>query len=134
VVRKIWCGKVGSVFFLIKIKMKIEKYSFGYITINGKEYTKDVIIFPDNVFCPWWREEGHSLSLRDLKNVIELSPSLLIVGTGAYGVMKVPEKTLEKLKKKNINVILAKTGEAVELYNENFQKNKKTIACLHLTC
>jgi len=114
--------------------MKIDKYNFGSITINGKEYTKDVIVFPDNIFCPWWREEGHSLSLRDLKKVIELSPSLLIVGTGAHGIMKVPEETLEKLKKKNINVILAKTGEAVELYNEKHKEEKNIIACLHLTC
>ncbi len=114
--------------------MKIDKYNFGSITINGKEYTKDVIIFPDNIFCPWWREEGHSLSLRDLKNVVELHPSLLIVGTGAYGVMKVPEKTIKELKEIKIKVIIAKTGEAVKLYNEKHKEEKSIIACLHLTC
>jgi hypothetical protein len=114
--------------------MIIGKYSFGSITIDSKEYTKDVIIFPDRVFCPWWREKGHSLSLKDLKEVINSNPTILIIGTGAYGAMDVPEETLEKLKEYNIETILAKTDEAVRLYNENQKKNKNAIACLHLTC
>ncbi|MBN1695228.1 hypothetical protein JW879_07505 [candidate division WOR-3 bacterium] len=114
--------------------MMIEKYSFGSITINGQEYTKDVIIFPDTVLSPWWREEGHSLSLKDLKEATEAKPSLLIIGTGAYGGMNIPNETLKKLEEKNIDTIFAKTGEAVKLYNEKIQATKKVIACLHLTC
>ena len=114
--------------------MRIEKYSFGSITIDGKEYRKDVIILPDRVFSPWWREEGHSLSLKDLKEAIEAKPSLLIIGTGAYGVMNIPNEILEKLKEKNIDTVFTKTGEAVKIYNEKLQENKSIIACLHLTC
>ena len=114
--------------------MKIEKYSFGSITINGKEYTKDVIIFPDKVLSPWWREEGHSLSLKDLKDVIESAPNLLIIGTGAYGAMDIPKEILQKLKEKNIETVSAKTEEATKLYNEKLEENKNIIACFHLTC
>jgi hypothetical protein len=114
--------------------MRIEKYSFGSITINGKVYTKDVIIFSNKVFSPWWREEGHSLSLKDLKEAIDAKPSLLIIGTGAYGVMNIPDETLKILEEKNINTVYAKTGEAVKIYNEKLQENKNIIACLHLTC
>jgi hypothetical protein len=117
-----------------KDEMKIEKYSFGSITIAGKEYTKDVIIFPNKVFSPWWREKGHSLSLKDLKEAIDAKPSLLIIGTGAYGVMHIPDETLKKLKEKNIDTVFVKTGEAVKLYNEKVRDNKNVIACLHLTC
>jgi hypothetical protein len=114
--------------------MKIEKYRFGSITIEGKEYTKDVIILSDKVFSPWWREEGHSLSLKDLKEAIDERPQLLIIGTGAYGVMNIPKETLMSLKEKNIETISAKTGEAVKIYNEKLQENKNIVACLHLTC
>lgn len=114
--------------------MKIEKYSFGSITIEGEEYIKDVIIFPDRVFSPWWREEGHSLSLKDLKEAIDAKPSLLIIGTGAYGAMNIPEETLQRLKENNIETVCTKTGEAVKIYNEKLPKNKNTVACLHLTC
>lgn len=114
--------------------MQIEKYSFGSIVINGKKYNKDVIIFPDRVFSPWWREEGHNLSIKDLEKVIEEKPSLVIIGTGANGVMRVPEETLEGLKQKDIEPIVTKTGEAVKIYNEKTKKDEEVIACLHLTC
>jgi hypothetical protein len=114
--------------------MTIEKYDFGSITINAKEYTKDVIIFPDKVLCPWWRKEGHSLSLNDLKEATKSNPNIIIIGTGAYGAMNVPEETLKKLKEQNIKTLTAKTADAVEIYNEYIQKNKNIIACLHLTC
>ena len=118
----------------IVTNMEIEKYSFGSITINGKEYNKDVIIFKDKVFSPWWREEGHNLSVKDLHKAIEEKPSSIIIGTGADGVMKVPGETLEELEKKNIEPIVTKTGKAVKIYNEKIRKDEDVIACLHLTC
>ena len=114
--------------------MKIDRYVFGSITINGKEYKKDVIIFPDRVFSPWWRENGHDLSLKDLAKVIEFKPNLVIIGTGAQGIMKTPRETLKELKKYSIETITAKTEEAVKLYNKSIQNNKNVVACLHLTC
>jgi len=113
--------------------MKIEHYSFGTITIDGKSYTSDVIIYPEKVDSSWWRQQGHSLHIVDLKDVIPAGPEILIVGTGHSGAMVVPEETLSYLKSKGIDVHIARTDKAVELFNK-FQKNKKTIAALHLTC
>ena len=113
--------------------MKIEHYSFGTITIDGKSYTSDVIIYPERVVSSWWRKQGHSLHIVDLKDVIPAGPEILIVGTGHSGAMVVPEETLSHLKSKGIDVHIARTDKAVELFNK-FQKNKKTIAVLHLTC
>lgn len=114
--------------------MRIEKYSFGSITINDKEYYKDVIVFQDKVFSPWWREEGHNLSVKDLKKAIDAGPNSIIIGTGAQGIMKVPEETLKKLKELKIKTITAKTPDAVKIYNKKIKNNENVIACLHLTC
>ena len=113
--------------------MKIEHYSFGTITIDGKSYTSDVIIYPERVDSSWWRKQGHSLHIVDLKDVIPAGPEILIVGTGHSGAMVVPEETLSYLKSMGIDVHIARTDKAVELFNI-FQKNKKTIAVLYLTC
>jgi len=113
--------------------MKIEHYSFGTITIDGKSYASDVIIYPERIDSSWWRKQGHSLHIVDLKDVIPAGPEILIVGTGHSGAMVVPEETLSYLKSKGIDVHIARTDKAVELFNK-FQKNKKTIAALHLTC
>ncbi len=113
--------------------MKIEHNSFGNITIDGQTYTSDVIIFPDRVNSSWWRKEGHLLQVTDLKDVIKTKPEVLIVGTGAYGAMKVPEQTIEHLKSNGIEVYIENTKKAVELYNKISSK-KPAIAALHLTC
>jgi len=70
----------------------IESYTFGNIKINGKSYTSDVIIYEDRVDGNWWRKEGHSLHPEDLKEMVKEKPEVIIIGTGAYGVMKIPKK------------------------------------------
>ena len=113
--------------------MRVTHYSFGEITIDGKTFTSDVIIYPARVDSSWWRKEGHSLCISDLSEVIKAKPDILIVGTGHSGAMDVPQETLSHLESQGITVRVAKTGEAVELLN-TLGRDKKTIAALHLTC
>lgn len=113
--------------------MKITHYSFGRITVNGNTYTSDVIIYPDRVDSSWWRKEGHLLQTADIKDVMTAKLPVLIIGTGAYGAMKVPEKTLDYLKSNGVEVHYYNTGKAVELYNRIAPK-KPAVAALHLTC
>lgn len=108
----------------------IENYSFGRITVNGKTYTSDVLITGDTVLN-WWRKEGHVLNPEDLTAIVQANPEVLIVGTGAYGVMKVPEKTVQFIKGHNITLIVEKTGKAVDTFNS--MAGKKA-AAFHLTC
>lgn len=113
--------------------MRVESYSFGRITVGGKAYTADLIIYPDRVEQPWWRKEGHSLAIDDLTGVIGARPDVLFVGTGAYGVMKVPAETVRFLRENGIAVEAATTPEAVEMFN-SAPKGRKVVAALHLTC
>jgi hypothetical protein len=113
--------------------MKITHYSFGEITVDGKTYTSDVIIFPERVNSSWWRKEGHLLQIADLTDIMSAGLPVLIIGTGFYGTMQVPKKTLEYLKSNKIEVYFDNTQKAVNLFNEISSK-KPTIAALHLTC
>ena len=113
--------------------MKISHYSFGRIVIDGHTYTSDLIIYPDRVNPSWWRKEGHLLQIEDLADIMIAKPSVLIIGTGAYGIMKVPGKTLEYLNSKGVEVHIHDTKKAVEFYNMIASK-KPAIAALHLTC
>jgi hypothetical protein len=113
--------------------MKLEHYSFGRITIDGKTYTSDVIIYPGRVDSSWWRKEGHYLQVVDLTDVINAKPEVLIIGTGYSGVMVVPKETVTHLESKGIEVHVARSEKAVEMFNK-LQKEKLVIAALHLTC
>ena len=115
------------------MKMKITNYKFGEITIDGKKFRHDVIIYPDRVDANWWRKEGHKLAIEDLKEVLEDLPEILIIGTGANGVMKVPSDVKRQLESKGIHVIIEKTDRACMKYNE-LEKKEKVVIALHLTC
>ncbi len=111
----------------------IDSYSFGEIIIDGEEYSNDVKIFPEKVKGNWWRKESHSLHPEDIEDVIEESPEILIVGTGSYGRVSIPDKTRDFLESKGIDLVDKETDEACEAYNE-LKNEKKVVAALHLTC
>lgn len=114
--------------------MKVESYSFGAIIIDGKKYRSDVIIYPDKIDASWWRKEGHALYVEDLKAALELCPDVIVVGTGYYGVMKIPRKTEEFITSRGIQLIAQRTEEAYKIFNELSSSDKKVIGAFHLTC
>ncbi len=112
--------------------MRIDSYSFGQVVIDGKKFTKDVIIFADRVSCPWWRRQGHVLAPEDLEAALSAAPEILIIGSGYSAAMRVPDSTLAFLKTKGIEARVEKTEKAVEIFNRSAGSN--VAAALHLTC
>ncbi len=111
----------------------IDSYSFGTITIDGQKFTKDLIIYPDHITSNWRRKTGHLLTEDDITEVIDYKPEVLIIGTGANGLMKVDDRVKEKLKALGIEFVIKKTAEAITEYSRVY-KDKKVVAALHLTC
>lgn len=109
----------------------IERYDFGRIVIDGKTYSRDVIIFPDRVLGGWWRKEGHGIDIEDLKDVIEFKPEILVIGNGYSGRLRVKDETLKSLKSAGIEVILGDTKKACDILNS---KGKSAVGAFHLTC
>ena len=114
--------------------MHIDSYKFGGIVIDGVSYTKDCLIIGGVVKSNWWRQDGHSLSIYDLRDVIEAEPAILVIGSGASGMMDVPESTQQVLKDFGIESEVYDTGGAVKRFNELAQKGENVAAALHLTC
>lgn len=111
----------------------IESYSFGRIIIDGQVYTSDIIIYPDKIDSSWWRLKGHLLQIDDLRDILNYKPEVLVVGTGAHGLMEVSDELKQLLKEKRIEIIIKFTEEACNNYNE-LKKKKKVIGAFHLTC
>ena len=111
----------------------IDSYNFGQIVINGKKYTSDVIILPDRVQGDWWRKESHELTLRDINGIMNENPEILLVGTGAPGMMRVLPEVEREAEARNIQLIVLPTAEACEIYNQ-LSPTQRVVAMLHLTC
>ena len=111
----------------------IDSYQFGLIVIDGKKYTSDVIIFPDRVRDNWWRRTGHQLCLEDIAEVIAEKSELLVIGTGASGLMEILPEVEQILEAQGTKLIAADTDKAHHIYNQSRQC-QRVVAALHITC
>lgn len=112
---------------------KVKNYSFGKMEVDGERYSKDLVLLPDRVESNWWRERGHRLAVEDLQEVFDAAPDVLVVGTGAYGAMKVPDETRRAIEAEGIELHIAQTGDAWRTYNR-LQEQRRAAGAFHLTC
>jgi len=111
----------------------IDSYQFGLIVVSGKKYTSDVIIFPDRVRDNWGRKTGHQLCLKDIGEVMTENLEVLVVGTGASGLMEVLPEVGRNVKTQDIKLIVEATDKACHTYN-HICHSRRAIAVLHITC
>ena len=113
----------------------IESTSFGAMTIDGRNYTSDLIIFPNGrIKDGWWRRSGHVLSVDDILALVDASPQCIVAGTGTSGRMRPDSDVAPFLNERGIDFIAAPTGRAAEIYNQKINAERKVGACFHLTC
>lgn len=111
----------------------IDKYRFGRIVINGQPYNKDLLICPDRLHEDWWRRQGHSLAPEDLAVALTPDTRTLLIGCGAFGVLKIPEATRTWLAGQGVELCALKSGRACEYYNSLTDKTGVVFG-IHLTC
>lgn len=116
--------------------MRFDKFSFGSVQIDGRTYHNDVVIDGDEIRK---RKKNPSKQFREQfghtpLSVLEKIPwkcRRLVIGTGAYGRLPVMEEVRSQAARKNINLLVLPTIEAIEVLN---QGPKDTNAILHVTC
>ena len=111
---------------------RLEGYEFGRVIVDGEEQTRDVIVLPGRVVSNWWRNDGHSLVLDDLDDVLDELPERLVVGTGHDGRMRPDPAAIQELRERGVEVEVLRTPEAVRRYGE--LNPAAAAAALHLTC
>ena len=117
----------------MRCQPRIETIRFGKIIIDGHAYNRDVIVLPDRVLPNWWRVEGHLLSYEDLQQALMAPPEVLVIGTGIFGRMQVPDEVRESVEEQGIELQALATREACALYNQ-LSQDKLVVAALHITC
>jgi len=112
----------------------INSTSFGTISIDGKTYHSDVIIYPDGrVADSWWRTSGHRLTFGDIQLLADSKPEVIVAGTGVNGRMIPDPNMASLLGEMGIEFMAAPNEEALKLYNQQVRV-RKTGGCFHLTC
>ena len=114
--------------------MAIDDYTFGRIVVDGRAFGSDCLIIGGEVVPHWRRGHGHKLGPEDLDRVIEAAPAILVVGTGASGMMRISDRTRRLLRENNIELEAFETGAAVARFNELCESGASVAAALHVTC
>ena len=114
--------------------MRIETYEFGRLRVDGRDFSSDLIVRPEGVEAPWWRQEGHRLAAVDLAAVLAAGPEVLVIGTGSLGRMEVPAHTRTALEEQGIQVHALPTAQAVQLFNRLDADGSRPVGAFHLTC
>jgi hypothetical protein len=116
--------------------MRIEKFSFGSIRIDGVTYEHDVVIDRGEVRkrkkkpSKQFREEfGHTPV--SIEEDIPWHCRRLVIGTGSTGALPVMDQVKREAKRRKIMLIILPTEDAIE---EIQQSPRTTNAILHITC
>lgn len=118
----------------VRGKQMIESYSFGNMKVRGEDHRNDLKIIDRQIVGNWWRREGHALYPEDIDDILYSAAETLVVGTGAYGNMKITEEAAKTVEGKGIKLVAAPTKEAVTIFNNLNSQGKKVAGAFHLTC
>lgn len=114
--------------------MAIDAYAFGRMQINGKTYTTDLFILPGGrVREHWWRRRGHAVGMADLVPVLSARPAVLVIGTGASGMMRPDPGLSADLASEGIRLVAIPSADAVRHFNA-LPPETRVAAAFHLTC
>jgi len=117
---------------------KIQETRFGSITIGEQIYGNDVLIRLDGQVKKRKKKlskaiygTSHVISLEEAQHIYQEGAERLIVGTGQFGMAKLSEDADAFFEKRNCQVELLPTPEALEVWN---QAEGAVIAVFHVTC
>jgi hypothetical protein len=112
----------------------IDHYEFGRVRIGDKTVTSDIIVFPEHFEDHWWRKQGHELAVEDLASVTAFKPEVLVVGTGYFGRMQVPQTTEDFLAGFGVQLLALPTSDAIKKFNTLQRQCAAIVGAFHLTC
>ncbi len=107
---------------------KIQEYKLGSFIIDGRQFLGNVKIINGKVRY-WEKPENQNLAINDLQEIISLNPEFLIIGTGAAGLLKVPDHVKQEAAGRGISVFIGKTQDMVKKFNE-LEKQKKNLCAI----
>jgi len=114
----------------------ITHYSFGKMTIDGKDYDGDLVLLPNGEVKGWPIDLGtHMLQPDDLVPLLNEQVKTVIIGTGNAGAVELDDEIqtlLDDLRQKGVRIFIENTVEAVKQFNASPKEG--LLACFHLNC
>ena len=120
------------------MKPKIDSTKFGSVTVNGKEFSNDIIIrLNGNVekrkkkLSKKRYGSSHTISLEEAEHIFEPEVRKLIIGTGQTGFVELSPEAAGFFRENECEVQLLPTPEAIIAWND---AEGQAIGMFHVTC
>jgi len=117
---------------------RIDRASFGEVTIERQTYTRDVCISVDGKVKKRKKSlareaygSSHTLGPKELDRVCRGGPEVLFVGTGHSGQLQLADDVEPYLSKRSIECRALPTPKAIKAYN---RCDRRKAALIHVTC
>ncbi len=115
---------------------KVTHFEWGKIVVDSTTY-KDCRLWPNHHEAWNWDKTNTrhvpGIQIADLSDFVN-EIDIIILSQGVDGILKIKPETIEYLKKQNKEIHIARTPQAIELYNKLSTENKRVGALLHSTC
>ena len=118
--------------------VKVNDFSFGFIVIDDKKYSRDVLLFPDGRVEPrrggLWMFGSHTIGQKELERLLEGEPEVVIIGTGTSNKARLSAEAENWAEERKLQLALLPSYEAVTRLNELADQGRKAAAIIHITC
>ena len=121
-----------------RTKPRIDRTSFGSITIEGKTFRRDVLIRLSGEVKKRKKKlskavygTSHVVSLEEAQHVYQKGAERLIVGTGQSGLVELSESATDYFRRAGCRVELLPTPRAIKAWNK---AEGAVIGLFHVTC
>ncbi|MCU7905659.1 MAG: Mth938-like domain-containing protein [Candidatus Thiodiazotropha sp. (ex Epidulcina cf. delphinae)] len=107
----------------------IQRYGQGEIVINGIIHRRSLVILPDRIIAEWRPESCQELLQNDFALLAELTPEIVVLGTGAKQRFPHPSLT-QPLIESRIGLEVMDTAAACRTYNILMSEGRRVAAAL----
>lgn len=120
------------------MKPKIDRTTFGSITIDGTVYERDIMIRLNGQVKKRKKKlskavygTSHTISLAEAKHIYQKRAERLIIGAGQYGTVTLSDEAAGYFKRKQCHVELLPMGSVIRAWNA---ADGAVIGLFHVTC
>jgi hypothetical protein len=117
---------------------KIDSFNFGFIVVDDKQYSHDVVILPDGTVKERNPGKGrlgsHSIARSEVEALTRVQPDVILIGTGVHGMARLAHDAEFYLNEPDLNLTLLPSPQVVKKYNQHIDNGEKVAALIHVTC
>ncbi len=110
---------------------RIHSYAPGEVVINGLSYRSTTVVMPGELLADWGPKTVAALGATEFHALLELTPELIIVGTGSRQVFPAREFMVPAIEA-GIGIEAMTTPAACRTYNVLVAEQRRAMAVLFM--